>query len=198
MLIEVPGRAFELRSGAEPSRSVSLPLEARPRPGMHWGYGAFFLILGALGGILILSLAAVAKPGLGQIVIAIALGGGMLVWGAATGLTLLWDALRGAGLSIDAEGFSDRRLGVRVAWCEVRSAEYRYARLGIAGLALQIEGHRLRPQNPFRVGYDRRGRDEFMVPMKFLTPEARTLAFVFETLIERAGGRVMGKPALRQ
>lgn len=194
-LIEAPGRMFELRSGAEPSRLIALPFEARPRPILHWAYGVGLSILALLGAVLILSTALAPRPGFGQIAVALSLGGFMLVWAGGASWTLIADVVRGVGIRVDAAGFHDRRSGMDVAWRDVRVAEYRYARVGIAGLALQLHTPTRRRQNPFRPGYDRRRREELVVPMKFLTPDSATLSFVFERLIEDAGGEIVGRPA---
>lgn len=191
--LEVPGKPFELRPGAGPPQVITLPLQVRARAGLHWAYGLGLLALGGLGALLV-GVALSGPADLLALAISLALGGFAFVYFTATGLTLIADVLRGPAIIVDAEGFLDRRTGAAVAWREVRGAEYRYGRAGIAGLALRLaQPVRLR-QNPFRVGFRRVRRDELMAPMTFLSPDAWTLSFVFETLIEQAGGEVTGKP----
>ena len=197
--IETPGQLYAFRPGREPGVVVTLPLEVRPRPGLHWAYGATFVAVAVLGALL-LGLAAAGSPrqSFFEIGLPFVLGAPVLAVFGACGLTLLTDALRrGPSLTVDAEGFHDHRTGLRVAWGDVRSADYRCSRLGVAGLALELASPPPIRQNPFRVGFDKRRRGELIVPMTFLRPDSRVLSYVFERLIEDAGGHVTGKPRPR-
>jgi hypothetical protein len=190
MQVEVPGRKYDYRPGGEPSQLVSLPLQVRPRRALLWCYALIFFFVGLLG-LLLLLIPPSPNASLSYI-ITMAFGVFCLVMFTGLALTVARDALRPAVLTIEAAGYRDHRLGVSVAWNEVEAVDYR----AHGSLVLTLRDRLLPRRSYFRHMESRWPANKHLIPLQFVRPNIWTVASLFMTMIERAGGAVSNKVSM--
>ena len=180
---------------AEPL-AVALPLKCYPRRWLMSAYAVFMAVLAALGLLLFASAVSLLMKGDWAVALAmLGLAAFSAVYFGGSALALAADAVRsGPSIIVGLDGLEDQRQRICLSWAEVARAEIRPSRVGIASLSIETRGSNLRSRKSFRIGAHRRRKDELVVPLQFLTPPPHVSALTMATLIERAGGEVLGKP----
>jgi len=191
--IEIPSQP-KMSGSPRPPRSVVLPIICEQIRSPMFGYGLFALLSAAFG--LLLIWAVLYQGSSVDFAVLLPMGGFVLIYFGAIGITLLIDALRpGPSLLIDIDGLEDRRQKLRISWDQILEARLRPSRVGIAHIALRTRTGFRRRGAPFRVGAGPRGRgDDIVIPLQFLKPPPHVTALTISALLERSGVAVRGKP----
>lgn len=151
---------------------IVLPLRCRLSL-WRWAPDAVLMpALAAFGGLALLTALVLPSDGPSFLVV---IGGGLFALRFGVLSVATWKQLKPrAALLLERHGFSDERLGVRMAWEEISQAHVEPYVVRITPKAA--------PSGP-----------SLQIPLRYLGPEPGVAAEVFAVLVERAGGHVVQK-----
>lgn len=192
-----------------PPASLALPLEARAHKAKNIAWGITIIIIGPpliLVSVLMcwvpylaVTVGVWSLPNTFAALLCLIFGPVMLiamVKSFGSGFVSLKDARRrGPALTIDADGLTDHRCGVRIAWSDITCIQPLNSRMGVVGLRLLLKAPVARRASRFRAGsmglsLRRPKQPYFRLALAFLEPNGGCLMSVIVHRAHASGAEI--------